>query len=269
MKPLKSGLIALALGGLVLWGGPVSGVEEPLPNAPFPSRISDVPGQPINQPPPAPTGRNIYVVDLGELIEPSDEAALTERLQALDDANQAQMTVLTLPDSDRELSDFSPEIMNAWGIGHKERNDGVLILANAKRIRAQASGNRIFVGTGLGVEAILPDARVGRVLDEVALPAFSQGQYSAGLRDTAFTLADYLASGEPAPSQSPEEEDEWFFWLVVFFVILILIFGRGGRGGRFYTGGGSFGGGGFSGGGFSGGGGGFGGGRSGGGGAGR
>lgn len=216
----------------------------------------------INDVPPKPQGLAIYVTDFGDLLAPADEQILQQRLQALDEQGSAQIAILTLPNTDRELSEFSPIIMNQWGVGHRERDDGILILANAQRIRNNLSGNRIFVGTGAGVEGILPDAVVGRILDEQALPAFQQGDYSGGIRNTVLTLAGIL-EGDPTVKERypaepvPEGPDLLTIFLILLFIYLMFRFGRPGIFlGGFGGGGGGFGGG-------------FGGGRSGGGGAGR
>lgn len=220
---------------------------------------------PVNQVPPKPTGKNIYVIDLGDLLSPEDEAAVQARLAALDQEGKAQVSILTLPNTERDLSEFAPVIMNRWGVGHAENDDGVLILANGYRIRQNLSGNRIFIGTGRGAEALLPDGRAGRILDEQALPAFAEKRYSEGLKNTAMAVADVF-SGEAAQAQQEESPgSDWFIILLILFFILIIFFGRRGGGGYGGYGGGSFGGGDFGGGG----GGGFGGGSSGGGGAGR
>lgn len=213
----------------------------------------------VNTIPPQPQGLHIYVNDYANLLSPQDKAVLQERLQALDEAGIAQVSVLILPNTDQELSDFAFQIMNQWGIQHYKKKDGLLILVNAHRVTHQLSGNRIFVATGAGLEPVLPDALVGRVLDENALPAFQQGQFSYGITQTALTLTKILAGDQELRSKyahsSQDEDINWF--AVIMLVIFILIFfnRRGGRsgGGGFYGGGGGY----YGGGGFSGGGGGF------------
>jgi uncharacterized protein len=186
----------------------------------------------------------------------------------VDEAGTGQIAILTLPKTDRDLSEFSPVIMNQWGIGHQGKNDGVLILANAFRIRNHLSGNRIFIGTGYGIEGDIPDAVAGRILDEQALPAFQQGDYSGGIRNTALTVATILGGDETAKAHYQQPDDaggpgDWIFVLLVLLIIF-LAFRYGGPG--IFIGGGGFGSGGSDDGGFGGG---FGGGSSGGGGAGR
>jgi uncharacterized protein len=218
----------------------------------------------INQIPSTPQGLHIYVNDYANLLTPADKALLQERLQALDEAGVAQISVLILPDTEQDLSQFAPDIMNRWGIQHHKKQDGLLVLVNARRVRENLSGNRIFVATGLALESVLPDAVVGRVLDEQALPAFAQGEASQGVTQATLTLVRILAGDKElraSYASPPEQHVDWWTVLMLLF-FLWLIFGRrnrwggggglfgGGYGGGFY--GGGFGGGG-GGGGFSGG----------------
>jgi uncharacterized protein len=220
----------------------------------------------VNQVPPTPQGLHIYVNDYVHLLTPQDRAQLQERLQALDESGIAQVSVLILPDTEQELSQFAPDIMNRWGIQHHKKQDGLLVLVNARRVRENLSGNRIFVATGLALESQLPDALVGRVLDEQALPAFEQGDASRGVTQATLTLVKILAGDKELRAtyaSSPSEQMDW--WTVFLLLFLLwLIFGRrnrwgggllgGGYGGRFFGGGYEGGGGGGFGGGFGGGG---------------
>jgi uncharacterized protein len=234
---------------------------------------------PVNQVPPRPTGLNIYVNDYANLLQPAHRSTIQEQLQALDEAGIAQVAVVILPDTERELSAFAPEIMNGWDIQHYKKKDGLLVLVNARRLREHLSGNRIFIGTGYSLEEKLPDAVVGRVLDELALPAFKEGDFSMGITRTTLALSKILAGDKKLTAHyntPPEDEDGlWVSILIVLFLLFMFINQRGKKGGLFNGGlyGGGFGGGFSGGGGWSGGGfgGGFGGGgdSSGGGGAGR
>lgn len=241
----------------------------------------------INTVPPKPEGADIYVNDAPALrydalplLDPDDVMTLKNRLRDLDDAGIAQISVLVLPDTDRDLSEFAPEIMNRWGIQHAGKKDGLLILVNAQRFHKKLSGNRIFVATGYNLEGTLPDAVIGRLLDTYAVPAFDEGNYSTGITNVTMALADVLTDGKALKRVRPKTDGppvKELFFLVLLLFLLSKMFrgGRGGGGGGFLGGGyyGGFGGG-FGGGDFGGGGGfsgGFGGGddSSGGGGAGR
>ncbi len=278
-------LLTLVIGGLLAFGLmdrpgliPFAQAQNlPAPQASQPDE--EQAPKPVNTVPAKPQGLGIYINDYANLLRPVDRSTLQEQLQALDEAGIAQISVVILPNTDRDLSEFAPILMNQWDIQHYKKKDGLLVLVNAYRLREHLPGNRIFVGTGYALEEKLPDALVGRILDEQALPAFEEGNYSAGITRTTLTLSRILTGDQKLAEhyRKPAEDGDsiWAAILIIVFILLLFINNRkgGGRlGGGFYGGGygGGFGGG-WSGGGGSSFGGGFGGGgdSSGGGGAGR
>lgn len=232
--------------------------------------VSCVWAQVVNDVPPRPSGPAMYITDLADLLTPEDQQALLPFLQDLDHNGKTQIAIVTIPNTDRELSELAPDILNQWGVGHKDRNDGLVILANADRIRNNRSGNRIFVATGTGIQGLLPDAVVGRILDNEAIPRFEAGQYSTGIREATVAYGKILDGDPTAKEKYAPEQDELNWPIIVFVLIFLMLMFRWNRnyggGGGFYVGGGDFGGGGSD---FGGGGGDFGGGGGDGGGAGR
>jgi uncharacterized protein len=187
-------------------------------------------------------------------------------------------TFTSLDGNDPDL--FANELYEAWGIGKKGEDKGVLILLAVQE-------RRIRIETGFGVEGVLPDGLVGSLLDRYVVPLLKENRYEEGLFNAMAATGQILAKDAgteltgriqaPADRRSTTGQRASplsLLPLLIIFVILIstrsgrrmlpfilLIALSGGRGGGR---GGSFGGGGFSG-GFGG----FGGGLSGGGGAGR
>ena len=86
-----------------------------------------------------------------------------------------------------EISDFSNRLFERWGIGQSGEDNGALLLAAIE-------DRQVWIEVGYGLEAIIPDGRDGRILDEAVLPAFRQGQYGAGLTAGAATLALLIAN---------------------------------------------------------------------------
>src|SRR5699024_7310000 len=64
--------------------------------------------------------------------------------------------------------------LREWGIGNREKNNGVLIL-----LAVEDRKSRIEVGYGL--EGALPDSKTGWIQDEYMLPYFSEDDYSTGI----------------------------------------------------------------------------------------
>jgi len=179
---------------------------------------------------------------------------------------------------DNTPSDYANRLYQAWGIGKKGEDKGVLIFLAAKE-------RQVRIETGYGVEGIIPDGLAGEILDRFAIPYFKQGDYGRGFYETMASVSSVVAkaagvtlTGAPRLEQRPAGTERKlgifqlalliaaaFFLLgtrqgraILPWILLMMMSGGGGRrgGGGF----GSFGGGGF---------GGFGGGSSGGGGAGR
>ena len=155
-------------------------------------------------------------------------------------------------------------------MGRQGRDNGVLILTSLE-------DRKVWVEVGYALEGILPDARVGRILDQAVLPDFRHGRHGGGLARGALTIAGVIAqdagvslSGAVVPRDSRRSRRPGAGNLLYLLFLLFLFLRRPllgmflplGMGAGFPRGGY---GGGFSGGGFGG----FGGGLSGGGGAGR
>ncbi len=220
---------------------------------------------------PALTGR---VVDEAQLLSPALRQRIDGMLFAYQQQTGHQLAVLTVRSLDGDpLEDFSIRVVEAWQLGDKQRDDGVLLLvAVAER--------KLRIEVGYGLEGDLPDAVASRIIRDHITPAFRRGQPDAGI--VAGLQAIMQATGganipvpDAAPVQRPRarggEPPGGFFMLLLVGMALLALLGGGRGGGRalmwgavpFLLGGhrshrGGFGGGG--GGGFGGGGGGFGGG---------
>lgn len=228
---------------------------------------------------PRPTGA---VNDFASVVSPRVKAAMEGLSREIYQKTGASVVVATVRDlGGDDINLYATELFEYWGIGEKGQDKGVLILlALAER--------KVRIETGYGVEGILPDGKVGRILDQYVVPLFKKGEYDRGLlngmiavgqviaKDAGVTIGEGTASGGPVSRRNMQRRPFGIFPLLVFIFFIFSLFTRTGRemlpflllmslSGR---GSGGFGGG-FGGGGFSGGFGGFGGGLSGGGGAGR
>ena len=180
---------------------------------------------------------------------------------------------------DNTPSDYANRLYQAWGIGKKGEDKGVLIFLAVKE-------RQVRIETGYGVEGILPDGLAGEILDRHAIPWFKEGDYGRGFAETMAAVSSIVAKaagvtltrGPPTGTKAGQNRKGIGNFSIAaplaaaFFLLgtpqgramlpwLLVLMMSGGGGGRRSGGGfGGFGGGGF---------GGFGGGSSGGGGAGR
>ena len=217
---------------------------------------------------PSPTAA-FYVNDMAGVLSAEQEKSMVSAAEQLAKQTGAQVVVLTVTTLDgKDITEYALEVARAWGIGDKEKNNGVLILLS--------TGDReVRVEVGYGLEGCLPDGKTGRLIDEYAIPYYAQNDFASGTVQLFHAVMNVVCeeySVDPASlnvpvMDIPEEEEMTIFDLIVLLVAVagmialivltrgrILLFfgfggfGRGGRGGgggsHNFGGGGSFGGGG-------------------------
>lgn len=134
------------------------------------------------------TGR---VGDQALILDAAFEARLTARLERLEQATRHQMVVVTVPSlGGRDVADYTRDLANAWGIGRREHNDGIVILVAPNERRA-----RIEIGTGL--EAALPNALCAEIMRREMIPRFRAGDYAGGIEAGVEALARRLVEARP------------------------------------------------------------------------
>ena len=168
--------------------------------------------------PPKPT-RDIYVQDLAGVMDSESKAKILQMGRVLDEKTTAQVVVVTVPSLEgQDLESYSLELLRTWGIGQKDKNNGVLILlAVAER------KTRIEVGYGL--EGDLPDGKTGRIQDEYMLPAFKEGKYGQGLLQGYGAVVQVIDKSGAGVAQEPAASltDGTPIWVVLGLIVLLPI----------------------------------------------
>lgn len=208
-----------------------------------------------------------FVNDFSNVVNEATEKELNDIGKTIKEKTGADISVAVVDSLDgKTVDEYANELFRTWGLGDKEKNNGVLLLVST-------GDRKIRIEVGYGLEGVLNDGKTGAILDEFVVPYLKQDNYSEGVKNGYLAIAKEVAKeygienlSEPsAPKKSTKDFGILVFIIVIILVNLISKGGRGGRGGGIYFGGG-FGGGGSSGGGGFGG---FGGGSSGGGGSSR
>lgn len=127
---------------------------------------------------PKPTSDKVN--DWAEVISPGVEAQLATTLADARRETGVHVVVVTMKDhanfggAGQSIETYATNLFNAWGIGDRNRNDGVLILVTPGR-RAM----RIELGRGFGIDW---DDTAKGIIDDTFLPAFAEGQIETGIR---------------------------------------------------------------------------------------
>lgn len=88
-----------------------------------------------------------------------------------------QITVVTMSSISpyNQMHEYYRDLGNKWGVGEKGEHNGVVLLYS-KALR------QVFIGTGLGVEAILTDKACQQIVDNVMVPEFKANKAYEGLK---------------------------------------------------------------------------------------
>ena len=184
----------------------------------------------LGKEPPAPSDPPRLVNDYTGTLGTNEVAMLERKLVAYDDSTSTQIAIVienSLEGDD--IFEYSHRLAQSWGIGREGKDNGILIyVALADR--------RLYIQTGYGAEGFLPDALARRIVDNVIVPNFRQGNYYRGL-DEATSVIIKLGSGEYQNDQVYEDEFPWGFLIILaIFILIIILINRGGGGG-YYRGG--------------------------------
>ena len=192
---------------------------------------------------PALTGR---VVDQADLLSPAEEAALTQKLEALETQSQRQLVVATIPDlQGYDIADYGYRLGREWGIGDAERNDGALLI-----VAPNDRKTRIEVGYGL--EGIMTDALSSLIIQQQLLPRFRNGDFAGGIDAGVDSIITQLQLPEDEARRVAQEAGQrresdsgdgfgFLIWLGFIFFFFILPMMRGRRRRRRYGVGGAIG----------------------------
>lgn len=158
------------------------------------------------------------VNDYGNIISATTEAQLDQYLQQLEQSDSTQIAVLTIPSLEGEsLEGFSLKVVEKWKIGQKQLDNGALLLV--------AVGDRkIRIEVGYGLEGTLTDLQAGRIIRNVILPKFKQGNFDQGIIDGVSAMIQTV-KGEYTPPKSrrgKQQDDPFgFLALLIFFFFFI------------------------------------------------
>ncbi|QEK50227.1 TPM domain-containing protein [Pedobacter aquae] len=175
------------------------------------------------------------VNDYTGTLSPEQINHLEQKLVAFDDSTSIQVTVVIIKSLDGyEVNDYAYQLGRAWGVGGKEKNTGVVLLASL-------GDRKITIQTGYGMEGALPDAITKRIIENEIKPNFKQERYFEGL-DAATNAIIAYTKGEYKNDKPIKGKGRGFpIGLVILVIIVIIILGvskgGGGNGGRSVIGG--------------------------------
>jgi uncharacterized protein len=115
------------------------------------------------------------VSDYYGLLDKEQNHQLTATLMDLEKTVGSQMAILIIDSTKGEpIEQYSLRVANAWKLGRKEYNDGVLITVAVK-------DRKLRIEVGLGLEKIIPNDLAENIIQETIVPHFKKDEYFLGL----------------------------------------------------------------------------------------
>jgi uncharacterized protein len=136
-----------------------------------------------------------HVVDTTGLLDASQQAALEDKLDALEKAKGSQVVVLIVPTVQPEdISSYANRVGNAWKIGRKNVGDGVLFVVAFK-------DRQMRIEVAKTLEGAIPDLAAKQIITNTVTPRFKAGDYAGGISAGVDQLAARI-KGEALPEVS-------------------------------------------------------------------
>src|SRR5262252_8904892 len=148
-----------------------------------------------------PNAKDLYVNDFANLLTAKDAITIRTALAKLRDGAGVQAVVVTIRSihgygtGDQTIESFATNLFNKWGIGDRQRNDGVLILVAVKDRKV-----RIELGSGYGKSY---NEQMQGVINQQMLPHFRMKNYSRGVLEGTSSVVRILSQPGPTVISQP------------------------------------------------------------------
>ena len=162
------------------------------------------------------------VTDLAGVLSVAQRDAIERTLADFESRKGSQIAVLIVPTTKpEEIAQYGIRVAEAWKLGRKGVDDGVLLLV-AKNDR------KVRIEVGRGLEGAIPDAVAKRIVAEIVTPRFKQGDFEGGIREGVDRIVKVI-EGEPLPSprrvSAPTGRGagpDWLFWAIFLIPVLLV-----------------------------------------------
>jgi uncharacterized protein len=172
-----------------------------------------------------PTKPQNFVNDYADVFSVEDKNSLENKISNFEKSTSVEIAVVMIPSLDGEtVENVAQEIFTKWGIGKKDKNNGVLLLV------AMAE-HKTRIQTGYGVEGSLTDLATSYIQSDVLTPAFRENDYYSGINGALDKIIESLSGNNIVPDGYSENKKSGvsFEFFVFGFIVLqwiIAILGR-------------------------------------------
>jgi len=161
------------------------------------------------------------VTDQTATLTEEQKSVLEQTLRSFEERKGSQVAVLIVPSTAPEtIEQYALRVAERWKPGRKNVDDGALLVV-AKDDRT------LRIEVGYGLEGALTDAACKRIISEIIVPRFRQGDFHGGISAGVDRILRVI-DGEPLPEPSPRRPGEARGIMSILPVMMILALVVGG-----------------------------------------
>lgn len=159
-----------------------------------------------------------YVNDFAHILDQTQETYLRDIFRLVEQNTTVQMVFVSVQNTeDYEIAEYATMIGQEWMVGQSNIDNGIVILY-VKGLE------KIWVATGYGLEGILPDSKIGRLLDEYYVPMRDSDNLGQGILDLSTSLAlEIVKNTEQTTSENNSRNNRLFWYFVIIIAVLIIL----------------------------------------------
>lgn len=174
-----------------------------------------------------------HLVNPDGIISAEAQMRIDTLISGVRSRTTAELSVVVLNSLDGEDPDlFATELFEKWGIGKKDKDNGLLILVSLE-------DRSVTLRTGYGLEGVLPDIYLKHLVEDSLYTRMRERQYDLGIESTLKGIAGALDNPETVKEiiSAREErhlrhQEESFsellhnvaIWMVSITVIMLFLF---------------------------------------------
>lgn len=144
-----------------------------------------------------------FVSDPGNLLKPETKEQVNKILWNLRQQTSVEFVVALPPDiGDRTIEDWSEELFTSWGIGKKDKDNGVLLVIAPVQRMAR-------IQTGYGTEGVLTDIASKKIITHNIAPHMREGDIDGAVIDAVTQMNAALTDPAVAEELKSEEADNY------------------------------------------------------------
>lgn len=161
------------------------------------------------------------VVDSANLLSQSQKETLQSTLKEHEEKTSNQIVVVTLNSLEGyEIAEYSYQLGRHWGIGQKDKNNGVLLVISL-------NDRKLRIEVGYGLEGALTDKISHEIIEYTLKPKFRQEQYYDGIQKSIDQIilaikGEYVQDKKVEKSSSINEIVPIFYFIIIFVSMVFI-----------------------------------------------